>query len=879
MRAETLARVDGMLGSSIRFTDLSAPLARFASARFIVPLAALVGVALLLSAAAVQEASDRQDRLQLEGETRAIGYGLAQVCRALAAEVRDYAWWDDAVRHLAASLDPEWADRNVGPYVFASFGYGVSVVLAGDGRPIYGHVEGRRDLAGAVQRLGPDLARLAELAARPGADGRPRSVEAVLSGPDGLHIAAASPILPAAAAMDGAALGGAAVLIFAKRLDDTFLLGLERDLGVRAPAFAAVPAQGQAALPLPGLDGTVPAQIVWSPTQPGRGQSLLLLPALAGALLFCPFAALLIAARDQVDRTIHESEARFRDISQAASDWIWETDADLRLTFVSESCHRSLGLTSANLIGRSIADLLRPLDGVPDQHADIRILAAAGPFHGAVFRCQAADGSVRVLRVAGKVVAPDERVLGYRGIATDITAEIAALDQARFLAQHDALTGLPNRTLMTERLAGVLARCRRHGSGAAVLCLDLDGFKEVNDTLGHAMGDLLLVRCAERLRACLRGSDSVARQGGDEFTILQDDVEAAGDVEGLCHRIVAVLAEPFDLEGRKAQVSVSIGVALVPQDGHDSVKLLQRADMALYRAKNGGRNRYCFFEPGMDRQLRLRRQAEADLRRALAENEFHVRYQPQVACATGSLVGVEALVRWQHPERGTLLPADFLPLAEETGLINALGQHVLVTACRDAAQWQGLSVAVNVSTTQFRQRDLAATVAAALQETGLSADRLELEVTEGLLVHDNGEALAMLAEIKALGVRITMDDFGTGYSSLAHLQRFPFDKIKIDRSFVRQLDGRPNTRAIVRAIVQLGQSLAVPICAEGVETSAQLHELRAEGCEEAQGFLFAQPVSASEVVAMLGGWSAAARRPTRSHLPAPARPRPARGAA
>ena len=879
MRATTLARVDGMAGSSTRFDDLGVRLAAFASARVIVPLAALVGVALLLSAAAIHEAGQRQNLLQREGEARSIRYVVRQLARALAAEVRDYAWWDDAVFHLADQPDPDWADANVGPYIFASFGYEVSVVLSGDGRPIYGHVDGRRDLAAATARLGPGIARLGALAAMPGPGGARRTMEAVLAGPDGLWLAAASPILPAADTPLEPAETPPGVLVFAKRLDHGFLRGLEEDLGIGAPGFAAAPGPGQVALPLPGLDGAVPAQIVWSPVQPGRGQMLLLLPALAGALLFCPFAALLIAARDQVDRAIRASEARFRDISQAASDWIWETDAELCLTFVSEACHRSLGIEPERLIGRSLDELLRPPDGEPAPRVDIAALAADGPFHGAVFRFRAADDAPRVLRVAGKAVRSAERVLGYRGIATDVTAEVAALEQARFLAQHDALTGLPNRTLMSERLAGVLARRRRHGGGAAVLCLDLDGFKEVNDTLGHAMGDLLLVRCAERLRACVRGSDSVARQGGDEFTILQDEVEGAGDVEGLCLRIVAVLAEPFDLDGRKAQVSVSIGVALAPEDGHDPVRLLQRADMALYRAKNGGRNRYCFFEPGMDRQLRLRRQAEADLRRALAENEFQVRYQPQVACATGALVGVEALVRWRHPERGVLLPAEFLPLAEETGLINALGTHVLRTACADAATWAGLSVAVNVSATQFRQRDFATTVVTVLRETGLSAHRLELEVTEGLLVHDNGDALSLLAEIKALGVRITMDDFGTGYSSLAHLQRFPFDKIKIDRSFVRQLDGRPNTRGIVRAIVQLGQSLAVPICAEGVETSTQLHQLRDEGCEEAQGFLFAQPVPAGEVLAMLGSWPVIAAAPPGPRLAPRQRERPARGAA
>jgi diguanylate cyclase (GGDEF)-like protein len=469
-----------------------------------------------------------------------------------------------------------------------------------------------------------------------------------------------------------------------------------------------------------------------------------------------------------------------------------------------------------------------------------------------------------VLRVAGKAAREDGTLHGYRGIATDITAEIGALEQARFLAQHDALTGLPNRVLLRERMGELTARCRRRGAAAAVLCLDLDGFKEVNDTLGHACGDLLLVRCAERLRGCLRGSDTVGRQGGDEFTILQADIDRPDDVETLCRRVVEVIAEPFDLDGHKAQVTVSIGVAVLPSDGHDPAELLLRADMALYRAKSGGRNRYCFFEEGMDRHLRQRRQAEAELRAALANGELRVCYQPQVDCATGALVGVEALLRWQHPQRSMLLPGEFIPLAEETGLIHGLGAWVLETACRDAAAWGTLRVSVNVSPVQFRQRDLAQTVAGSLASSGLDPARLELEVTEGLLVHDTGPALATLAELKQLGVRITMDDFGTGYSSLAYLQRFPFDKIKIDRSFIQQLGGRPNTRAIVRAIVQLGRSLSVPICAEGVETAGQLAQLRDEGCQEAQGYLFARPVPAAEVARLAARWPGQPAGPTRT---------------
>ena len=839
-----------------RSSDLRALLARFARARVIVPLAMLLWLALILSVAAVQVAGRRQDHLQELAERSAIAHAVRQLGRALAAEVKDYAWWDEALEHLAPPLDAEWADRNIGPFVFENFGYEVSLVVGGDGRASYGQLDGRRDAAAAAARLGPGLADLVRHARAGARTADAGAVWTTLAGPGGqIAVVAATAVLPSAGPAALTAAAPPAVLVFAKRLDAAFLAGLADDLAIAGARLSSGPQPELAGYALPGLDGSSPGLVLWAPKKAGWFQPLLLLPALAGAFLFSVFAALLIVARDRVDRAIRESEARFQDISEVASDWIWECDREQRLTFVSESCRRSLERAPADLLGRPLPSLLQPDAAGTGAPADIAALAADGPFQGAVFRCPGGDGRPRVLRLAGKAMLEDGAVRGYRGIATDITAEVAALEQARFLALHDGLTGLPNRALLAERLAAMLARCRRRGGGAAVLCLDLDGFKEINDTLGHAVGDRLLVQCAERLRGCLRDSDSVARLGGDEFTILQDGVAGPADVEGLCRRIVAVLAEPFALDGRKARISVSIGVALVPEDGEDPVRLLQRADMAMYRAKNGGRNRHCFFEPGMDRQLQLRRQAEAELRRALAGGEFLLRYQPLVACATGAVVGVEALVRWEHPERGTLLPGEFLPLAEDTGLIGRLGEHILTTACRDAARWDGLTVAVNVSATQFRQRDFAACVAAALAGASLPPHRLELEVTEGLLIHDDGAALAMLGAIKALGVRITMDDFGTGYSSLAQLQRFPFDKIKIDRSFVRQLDARPNTRGIVRAIIQLGQSLAVPICAEGVETPAQLHQLRDEGCAEAQGFLFARPVTAAEVPEMLAGWA------------------------
>ena len=843
----------GMQVRSATLHPFRARLARHASAKGIGVLAALVGLSLLLSVFAVQRSVRHQAVLQAAAEARAITQGIRALGRALANEARDYGWWDDAVLHLVRGLDPDWADANVGRYIFESFGYDVSVVLDPAGMPIFGQVAGTRDAAGAAARLGPELRQLALRVAGQDGAAEPATAFAVVRGPDGLYATAASPIVPAAESALARPTGLVPTLVFAQRLDEDFLRRLGEDFGIAGLAFAAPPADPQRpAVALPGLDRSAAAYVQWRPGEPGREQLLLVLPGLGGAVLFCGFAALLVDARDRAHREIGESEARFRDVAATATDWIWETDPELRLTFVSEACRRSLQREPGELLGRSLTEVLLPQDG-PDG-GDVAELAAGGTFGPTVCRARSAAGSLRMLRIAGKAVRSDGLLTGYRGIATDVTAEVGALEQARFLAHHDALTGLANRVLLRDRLAEATARSNRRGSAAALLCLDLDGFKEINDSLGHAAGDLLLVRCGERLRQCVRGSDTVARQGGDEFAILQTDTALPAEIESLCRRIVATLATPFDLGGPLAQVTVSIGIAVLPQDGRDADELLQRADMALYRAKSGGRNRYCFFEAGMDRQVRERREAEAELRAALREGGLRLLYQPQVDCGTRALIGLEALLRWQHPVRGMLLPAEIVPLAEESGIVHALGAWVLRTACRDAQAWDGLRVAVNVSPVQFRHPDFAAEVAAALAESGLPAGRLELEVTEGLLVHDTGRALAALAEIKALGVRITMDDFGTGYSSLAYLHQFPFDRIKIDRSFIAQLGGRPNTRDIVRAMVQLGRSLAVPVCAEGVETASQLAQLRDEGCQEAQGYLFARPVPAAAVSELVAGW-------------------------
>jgi diguanylate cyclase (GGDEF)-like protein len=404
----------------------------------------------------------------------------------------------------------------------------------------------------------------------------------------------------------------------------------------------------------------------------------------------------------------------------------------------------------------------------------------------------------------------------------------------------------------------------------AVLCLDLDNFKAVNDTLGHPIGDALLKSVAQRLSACLQASDTVARLGGDEFVIVQAAGAQPVAATMLAQQLIETMAEPFEIEGHSVVIGTSVGIALAPNDGSDPDELLKNADMALYRAKAEGRGTYRFFEAKMDADMQARRLLEVDLRGALARNEFEVYYQPLVDLQTARLNGFEALLRWHHPQRGLVSPAEFIPLAEEIGLITPIGAWVLKQACSDAVNWPGeLTVAVNLSPVQFKSKTLTLDVVAALGASGLPASRLELEITEAVMLHDTETTLDTLTQLKALGARISMDDFGTGYSSLSYLRSYPFDKIKIDRSFVGELGKKKDCVAIIRAVAGLGGSLGMTTTAEGVETNEQLEILRTEGCTQVQGYLFSPPRPARDIpglVARFGvhqrsRYAAAARAP------------------
>jgi len=434
-------------------------------------------------------------------------------------------------------------------------------------------------------------------------------------------------------------------------------------------------------------------------------------------------------------------------------------------------------------------------------------------------------------------------------------------ERVHYLAQHDILSGALNRASFGEALERAVRRHGQDGGAFAVLCIDLDRFKEVNDAFGHAAGDDVLRHVTQRLRGLVRHGDQIARLGGDEFAVLQDGVSGPADVARLAQRIVEVLAEPHDIHGRKLQCAASVGAAVYGTDAGTVPELLHKADLALYRAKSEGRGGFSFYDAALDRQLQSQRDLVRDLRQAIADEALTLHYQPQYDTDGQSLVGYEALLRWMHPTRGNVPPGDFIGVAESSGLIEPLGRWVLRRACREAAGWpQALAVSVNLSAAQFRSDDLLTTVAAALDESGLPAERLELEITESLLMSNTERVLRTLHALSAMGVRIAMDDFGTGYSSLAYLWRFPFDKVKIDRSFTQGLGTDPKVGLIVRSIVSLAHSMEIRVNAEGVETSAQLGALQRYGCDELQGFLLGRPAPA-ETLSHRGAVAAAPGRP------------------
>ncbi len=555
------------------------------------------------------------------------------------------------------------------------------------------------------------------------------------------------------------------------------------------------------------------------------------------AFLILALALVAVWVSVRFERRRRAEARRLRHFADVAVEGLVVCDGE-RIIGLNRSLERMLGRSREAVLGRAFAEIVPGMTAadVPvGTEADAAVEDAAGT------------------RIPVRIVAQDialgdtaHRVVAIRDQRERLSTEA----EIRRLAHLDPLTGLPNRRSFGEELARRLAETARRSDRLALFMLDLDRFKPVNDTLGHAMGDALLRRLARRLGAALREGDMLARLGGDEFAVIAR-VDGAAEAEALADRLIEVARRPYLIDGHVLEVGASIGIALFPRDGRTPDTLAQSADIALYAAKEAGRGRWRLFETEMTTRRQQRRALELDLRRAIARGELEVHYQPQIEAGTGAFTGAEALLRWTHPTRGPVSPAVFVPLAEELGLIGEIGEWVLRTACRDAASWpEPLTVAVNLSPIQLRSPDLVDMVFRILDETSLAPHRLELEITETALIEDDGSTLATLGALRARGIRISMDDFGTGYSSLSYLSRFPFDKIKIDQSFIRLAPDDAGSASIVRAITTLGSRLGMAVTAEGVETEAQRRFMEAEGATQLQGYLISKPVSAATVAAM-----------------------------
>ena len=554
-----------------------------------------------------------------------------------------------------------------------------------------------------------------------------------------------------------------------------------------------------------------------------------------------------IALTDVTDLKRREQSFRLLFDNNPVPMWVFDA-ASKRILNVNDAAVTHYGYSRETFLGMAISDVW-PRD---EREAHSEALGRVGDvYESGCWRHLKADGSeIEVLSFGRRVVFDGRNA--FLVALLDVTERRRAEARIAHMAHHDALTNLPNRVLFHDRLTNTLARERGAGQAIAVMCVDLDGFKNVNDSFGHPIGDRLLQLVSHRFTQCLRGNDLVARVGGDEFAVILDPVANPAEAGHLSSRLINALSGPYEIDEIEAVIGASIGIALSPGDGTTADELLRNADMALYRAKGEQRGTHRFFEQEMDRQAQHRRALETDLRRAFAGGELELHFQPLINVARDRITAFEALLRWRHPLKGMISPAEFIPIAEDIGLIVALGEWTLRRACSEAAKWpDDIRIAVNLSPVQFRSRGLVQAVVAALAHSGLAPQRLELEITESVLLAETESNLATLHQLRALGVRISMDDFGTGYSSLSYLRAFPFDKIKIDRTFVREIVDRPDCIAIVRAISGLGRSLGITTTAEGVETAEQLERLRIEGCTEVQGFLFSAARPAAELSELL----------------------------
>jgi len=564
-----------------------------------------------------------------------------------------------------------------------------------------------------------------------------------------------------------------------------------------------------------------------------------------------------ISERIAAEEALRESEERFRGLTGLSSDMYWEQDEQFRFTSMTGTGSQRVNVKTFPAIGKKRWEQ-NYVNMSADQWAEhMALLEAHKPFRDMEL-CRLDESGKKIwISISGEPVFDSSGVFkGYRGVGKDITERKHDEEHIQFLANHDALTSLPNRTMFSEVLNLAIQNARRYSRNFAVLFIDLDRFKNINDTLGHDAGDKLLQEMGTRLTQTVRASDVVARLGGDEFVVLVQEVAEPKQVSVVARKILSALVEPMSIQGQECRLTASIGICMYPSEAHNEQSLMKNADIAMYRAKEDGKNNYKFYSEEINIHTFERMALETSLRRGLERNEFFLHYQAKLDLHTKRITGVEALIRWQHPDLGMVPPLQFIPLAEETGLIVPIGKWVLNTACAQNVAWQRqglppLSMAVNLSARQFADEDLIKNIADALENTGMKPELLEIELTESMVIQNPERAGKVLAEIKKMGARLAIDDFGVGYSSLTHLKRFPIDTLKVDRSFIHDLPQDPEDKAICQAIIAMGKSLNLTVVAEGVETLEQQTFLHDNACDEMQGFFFSKPISGDQFAELL----------------------------
>lgn len=775
--------------------------------------------------------------------------------KSTVATLMDYARWDENFTHLYPAVDTKWAreeDKLAGS-LLSQYGLDAVLVVDGSQNTRYAFLKDTVDPKDALQWIEGDLpAMLERLRGEPPlmhvqgffqVEGAPAIVSAALVQP------AQTTYLPRRDQLP--------ILLFVERLDQPKLASIGAASSI--VNLKAGPAEKDSASLIISENYGVPFLLSWHAERPGGVLLSVMLP----LLVLTAFALYLVLIKlkrrslraaaliDSSHEALAHSEARFRDVAEASSNWIWETNARRELTYLSDRFAISTGFGVHEWLGKPLQEL------IDFSETDFQASAQQDQEPASVAKaleCFYMDrgGHKRVGHLYLRSVWTEGVLSGFRGTLSDITDEMEAQAHYEHLSKYDPLTQLPNRTYMYRYLKEQLGNGPTPESPLTIFYLDLDDFKHVNDTQGHGFGDKVLIEVANRLKRCMDSSVFIARQGGDEFVLVLTG-QKQPNTSVLAECLLACLSAPIMIDELEVRVSASIGIVQAPAHGVIKSELLRFADIALYEAKGAGRDTWRLYDSAMNERLLQRQQIEEDLRAALQRDELRLVFQPRFSIQNGNIIGAEALVRWSHPTRGLLSPAVFIPVAEQSGLVVPLSDWVLRKACREALEWKDpIFVSVNLSCIEFQRNDLVERIRQVLEETQLEPARLELEITESVMLDNAESALALMHELKALGVKLSMDDFGTGYSSLSYLSQYPFDGIKIDRSFVMSLsEGDDSNQAIIKAIVALGKALSMSVTAEGVETAEQLNALGILSCDQAQGFLLGRPVPVERLVEQL----------------------------